>query len=212
MLLKYILGGEVMLGQNKRVQVTVEIAILSALGIGLDYLFGVLTGSLYPNGGSISLAMVPIMLISYRRGIGAGLVTGGLVGTLQLIFGGHILQFFQMILDYPVPYLLVGFSGIFVSLNRKKDVKNIALGAVVGGLLRYFSHFLAGATFWRSYAPTEFWGIKGFNPVTYSIFYNGLYMIPSIIFCVIVLVLLLKTTPQLFLDEEILDHTEMNWK
>jgi thiamine transporter len=188
--------------QNKRVLVLAEIAVLTALGIGLDYLANITQGSIFPYGGSISIAMVPIMVISFRRGVVAGVTTGLLVGMIQLIYGGHILQFFQMILDYPIPYAVVGFAGVFAATSKKLNQYTIIIGGIFAGLLRYFSHFLAGVTFWRAYVPTEpFLGLEGFNSFTWSIFYNGLYMIPSIIISVALVLALFRYANHLFVTE-----------
>jgi len=53
--------------ENNKVLVMAEIAILTALAVGLDFLAGIFFS--LPNGGSVSIAMVPIMLISFRRGV-----------------------------------------------------------------------------------------------------------------------------------------------
>jgi thiamine transporter len=120
---------------------------------------------------------------------------------IQLIYGGHIVNFFSMILDYPIPYMLVGFAGVFVK-DHKITRKVLVLGGVFAGLLRYLSHFLAGVTFWRAYVPTEaFMGIKGFNAFTWSVFYNALYMVPSIFLSVQVLLGLYKYASHLLEDE-----------
>lgn len=191
-----------MYGKKNQVVVITEIALMTALGIVLDVIFGLFQDRLFPYGGSISVAMVPIMVISFRRGIGPGLLTGLLVGLLQLMFGGHILEFFQYILDYPIPFMVVGLAGIFSRGNKHLTPKTVVFGGVLAGLLRYFSHFLAGVTFWRAYVPKEaFLGIKGFNAFSWSLFYNGLYMIPSIILSVALVLLLVQTAPQLFKTE-----------
>lgn len=192
---------------SKQVVVMTEIAILTALGLVFDFLFGLIANTFYPAllpyGGNIGLTMVPIMLISYRRGIGPGLLTGFLVGVIQLIYGGHFLEFFQYILDYPIPFTVLGFAGVFSRGNKNLNRVTITLGATLAGLLRYFSHFLAGVTFWKAYVPEEaFLGIKGFTPFTWSLFYNGLYMIPSIILTVIVLLIMYQTAPNLFNTED----------
>ncbi len=189
---------------NQETLVIAEISILAALALALDYLAQITTGTIYPYGGSISIAMVPIMVISFRRGIIAGVTTGLIVGTIQIIWGGHFLQFFQYILDYPVPYAVVGFAGILTTFHKKLSSFQLIMGAIIAGLLRYFSHYLAGVIFWSAYVPEEFkiFGktLKGFNPHTWSIFYNGLYMIPTIIVSTIVLVALFKYAKQLFAE------------
>lgn len=189
---------------NRTVLIIVEIAILSSLSLVLDYLANFTTGSLFVSGGSISIAMVPIMLIGFRRGIIAGIASGFIVGAIQVIYGGHILEFFQYVFDYPLAYTVVGLAGVFIYLNKKKiSGPTIILGSIFAGLLRYLSHILAGIIFWSENVPTEFMFLNnrmtGFNAYTWSIFYNGLYMIPSIIVSSIVLYFLFKYAKQLFI-------------
>lgn len=189
---------------NRTVLIIVEIAVLSSLSLVLDYLANFTTGSLFVSGGSISIAMVPIMLIGFRRGIIAGIASGFIVGVIQVIYGGHILEFFQYIFDYPLAYTVVGLAGVFIYLNKKKiNGPTIVLGSIFAGLLRYLSHILAGIIFWSEYVPAEFMFLNnrmtGFNAYTWSIFYNGLYMIPSIIVSSIVLYFLFKYAKQLFI-------------
>jgi len=192
---------------NRTVLIIAEISILAAFALTLDYLAQISTGSLYIYGGSISIAMVPIMVISFRRGIIAGLSCGLIVGTIQVIWGGHILQFFQYILDYPVPYMVVGFAGIFTYLNKRKiNYVSLIMGALLAGFLRYFSHFLAGIIFWSAYVPDEFSigksTLTGFNAFTWSVFYNGLYMIPTILLTVSVLIALYRYGKNIFFVEK----------
>ena len=189
---------------NRTVLIIVEIAVLSSLSLVLDYLANFTTGSLFVSGGSISIAMVPIMLIGFRRGIIAGIASGFIVGVIQVIYGGHILEFFQYVFDYPLAYTVVGLAGVFIYLNKKKiNGPTIVLGSIFAGLLRYLSHILAGIIFWSEYVPAEFMFLNnrmtGFNAYTWSIFYNGLYMIPSIIVSSIVLYFLFKYAKQLFI-------------
>lgn len=191
------------MNSKRTVLIMTEISILAALALALDYIAGVTTGSLFIYGGSISIAMVPIMVISFRRGILAGLTAGLIVGTIQVIWGGHILQFFQYIFDYPVAYMVVGSASLFTYLfKRKITYPTIILGSIFAGLARLLSHFLAGVIFWSEYVPSEFkfgkYILTGFNPYTWSIFYNSLYMIPTIIVSVIVIVVLYTYAKDLF--------------
>ncbi len=194
--------------KNRTVLVIAEISILAAFSLALDYIAGLTTGSIYPNGGSISIAMVPIMVISFRRGILAGLTTGLIVGIIQVMWNGHVLQFFQFILDYPVPYTVVGLASLFSYFNKRKITSTtLILGAIFAGFMRYLSHYLAGVIFWGEYALEEFnlFGevqLTGFNIYTWSVFYNGLYMIPTIIVSVVVLFVLFKYSKQLFVVEK----------
>jgi thiamine transporter len=99
-----------------------------------------------------------------------------------------------LIIDYLVAYTLLGFGGAF-----RKSIKNkplaLALGVVLALSLRYIAHIISGYIFYGAWAEWFFsqdnfyaigeWILAKFSgkglALIYSIFYNGLYMIPEII-------------------------------
>lgn len=179
---------------NKRLLMLVEIAIFAAIGIILDQL----TFTLWAQGGSISLVMVPIILMSIRRGLSAGLATGLLIGVLQMMFGAYILHWAQALLDYGIAFTVVGLGGIVrqplltaaARADKTKIAVFIVIGTVLGGFLRYVAHTLAGVIFFAEYAGDQ-------NVWAYSIIYNGTYMLPATILTAIVAVLLFTSAPKL---------------
>ena len=64
-----------------------------------------------PQGGSISLTMVPLFVVSFRRGGVAGVISGCVYGAVSLIFAGAIYHPMSIVLDYILAYGLVGISG-----------------------------------------------------------------------------------------------------
>ena len=202
-------------GDNMKAKMTLriiaEITIMSALAFTLDYVQGIITGGLFPNGGSIGIAMLPILFIAYRRGIIAGVVTGLLVSVLQMIPGDLSLIpveslpliICQVMLDYVIAYPLVGVAGAFArkyknASNNKLKITFLILGTLVGGLLKLLVHHLAGAIFWREYLPIDFLG----GPDVYSLLYNSSYMIPNIIINGALLVLMALKAPMLLKPED----------
>lgn len=190
--------------KNKRtVLVIAEIAILSALSLVLDYLAKITTGFLFPFGGSIGIQMIPVVLISYRRGVLSGVATGLIIGLIQFAYGGWYINFFQFLLDYPIPYTVVGLAGLALYLNKKKlNLFTVVLGTVFGGLLKYLSQYLSGVIFWKQMTDYEVFGYEfadnAFNYNTWSLFYNATYSIPSIILSAIVLAIIYVYAKQLF--------------
>ncbi|MGB8000646.1 MAG: energy-coupled thiamine transporter ThiT [Anaerobacillus sp.] len=176
---------------NTRLLLLVEIALMAAVGVILD----LLSLRLWPNGGSVSLAMVPIFLIAYRRGFGAGLTTGLLVGILQpLIVPPFYVHPIQFLLDYPVAFLLVGTAGIFsvaVDAPKRKRMTMIAVGCVVGSMLRLASHFISGVIWFGDMAP------EGTPVALYSFLYNASYLLPTAVVSIIVLILLSLNAPKM---------------
>ncbi|WP_226671512.1 energy-coupled thiamine transporter ThiT [Metabacillus litoralis] len=183
---------------NKRLLFFIEVAMLSALAYLLDLLSGLFLK--LPQGGSVSLGMIPIFIIAYRWGVKGGLLTGLLLGFLQAVLSNaYIIHPVQGFLDYYLAFTVVGFSGIFfktIQNNLGQNQKNVSivyitLGVLLGSILRLIIHVIAGVTFFASYTP------EGTPVVTYSIIYNSTYMIPTMIVSAIVVSILLLTSPRL---------------
>ncbi|WP_316252542.1 energy-coupled thiamine transporter ThiT [Bacillus aquiflavi] len=177
----------------------VEIAVFTALAYLLDLLSGFIFSRIWPQGGSVSIAMVPIFLMAFRWGIKGGMLTGLLLGLLQVVLGwSHIYTPVQGFIDYFVAFTVVGAAGIFASqvknaLNNQKRVKWIVfvtMGTFIGSALRFLAHFFTGIVFFGAYAP------KGQPVALYSLIYNGTYMLPSFILSAIIVILIISTAPK----------------
>jgi thiamine transporter len=179
----------------------VEIAIFGALAYLLDLLAGLLSLKIWAQGGSISIAMVPVFIMAFRWGLKGGLLTGFMLGLLQLIIGPIWgVHFVQVFLDYIVAFVALGFAGVFAKQvvssvkenNFKRLVYFVTLASLVGCLLRFLSHYFAGIIFFRSLAP------EGQPIEIYSLLYNGSFMLPSFILATIVTLLLIRAVPRIF--------------
>lgn len=187
-------------------KVIAEVAILSALAFALDCLQGGYSRGLFENGGSIGIAMVPILVICYRHGFLPGLLSGFIVSFLQFLGGIYAIadtwynMLLQVSLDYILAYPLVSFAGLFANKfksapSNKERLNYLVLGTTVGGLLKLLSHYLAGIIFWASSCPENFPG----GPKFYSFVYNGAYCIPNIILACILLGIFLYKAPHLYI-------------
>ena len=130
-----------------------------------------------PQGGSITAAsMLPLMLFSYVYGMGPGCLVGALYGVLQFIIEPYFLSLPQMLLDYPIAFGMMGLAGLF----SKMDNENLGLtvGVVLASVGRFVAAVLSGVIFFAEYAGDQ-------NPWVYSIVYNGSYMLPECIICVV---------------------------
>ncbi|MDN3450835.1 energy-coupled thiamine transporter ThiT [Planococcus sp. APC 3906] len=182
--------------RNLRVILMVEIAIFGALGFVLDFI-----AFKMPQGGSVSLVMIPIVLMAFRRGVLAGVLTGVLVGLLQIVTGtvsvtplsfGYVVL--QVILDYLAAYGVVGLAGIMRGkyLNAKRPaqmVSAIVAGVLIGSLLRYLMHVVTGILFFGMFAEG--------NVLVYSAVYNATYMIPVFLLAAFVCSALFAAAPKL---------------
>lgn len=167
-----------------------------------------------PWGGSVTLfSMLPMIVVAYMYGTRWGLLSAFAYSLLQMLLGATTSQAFaglegmsivyMAVLDYIVAFTVLGLGGIF--RNRiKNHYAAIILGITVAVLLRYAAHWASGAILWGGYAewfftdPEAFAGIaSGFSDsvmqnlsgtslaMTYSVIYNGCYMIPELIITIL---------------------------
>ena len=181
-----------------------EIAIFAAIGFILDEIQGAIAFS-FPSGGSIGFAMIAVLILAYRRGFLPAIFAGLIMGLLDIATKAYIIHPAQLFLDYILPYALVGFAGLFKPLFDKSDNKRIKimwllLGALMGGILKFFSHFFAGIFFWNNAADFA-WGLNYMSPALYSFVYNIAFIGPSIILCGALLVVLFIRAPKAIMTE-----------
>ncbi|MEI3614952.1 energy-coupled thiamine transporter ThiT [Pseudogracilibacillus sp. SO30301A] len=179
----------------------IEVAILTALALLLD-IIPFLKFKLWPAGGSISLAMIPVFILAFRWGIKGGILSGFLWGILQIAVGdAYILNFWQGLIEYGLAFTVLGFAGIFAKSvqqavkqqNKKELFKFIIAGILVGGSLRFLAHFFAGFIFFADSVP------EGQPAWLYSFIYNCSYMIPAMIICIIIIYYLFNKQPRMLL-------------
>lgn len=136
------------------------------------------------NGGSINFAMLPLLILAYRRGVIWAVPAGCAFGLIKCLIGGAIgWGLPSVLLDYVLAYGAVGLAGIF---KGKKWA--VEIGSFVGCFARYVITVLSGVLVWTITAPTEvsFFGVIA-SPLLYSILYNVIYMLPSSIGCIILM-------------------------
>lgn len=134
-----------------------------------------------PQGGSITLETLPILFMAYWSGWRLGVLTGFLDGILQLVFGAFIFHPIQVVLDYPLPFALLGLAGLLPG--------QIRLGILLVSLLRWCSHFVSGYVFFAEYAP------EGTPVWMYAALYNASFVFPEAFIGMILVPLLLRRLP-----------------
>lgn len=181
---------------------------LSAIFIALGTILSLIQPFSLPQGGGITLlSMLPVIILSYRYGIGWGLISSLTFAVLQMLTGFKTVAGFfvgeekmalglalaSCILDYIVAYGVLCLGGIFRKGND--PAASLCLGSIVAVSARYLVHILSGAIIFGSWAEwffTDAMGgefgaevlanYSGFGlSLFYSVIYNGLYMLPEII-------------------------------
>ncbi len=142
----------------------IGVAIALAAVLGQVRLF------VMPQGGSVSLELLPIIFIAVRRGVVPAAVTGLLYGLLQLgLPGAFVYHPAQAALDYPLAFMSLCAAG-FVYV---RGLKSLALAVLLALGARFVFHFLSGLIFFAAYAPD--WEA----PWLYAATYNLLYLVPE---------------------------------
>ena len=166
--------------------------------------------------------MLPIVLISYRHGVKWGLLSGVVYAALEMVIGAKtVAAAFQpdyfgtgvlianallmCLLDYVLAFTILGIGGCFRNKIQNPGL-SLCLGSIVALGCRYLCHILSGYILFGSYAEWFFtqegfpaWGanlVASLNPqllaLAYSVVYNGMYMIPEIVFTAVAALLLSK--------------------
>ena len=184
-------------------RIWVEGTVVAAMAMALSFL-----PIEFANSGlDLSLGMVPLVLYSFRRGLLPGVAAGFVWGMLNIILGTAMKNFLsvpQIIFEYPFAFAFGGMGGVFArkiqlyfQANRLKSaIRTIILGSVVAVFARWFWHFWAGVLVWGMYAP------EGMSPYLYSFVLNGTSTVVNCLFVSLVLGLLGKVAPPLFVAKK----------
>ena len=161
------------------VQALAEIGVAIALAAVL----GQVRIFVMPQGGSVSLELLPILFIAVRHGVVPAATAGLLYGLLQLgLPGAFVYHPAQAALDYPLAFMSLAVAG-FVDV---RGWRSLALAVALALLARFACHFLSGLIFFAAHAPE--WEA----PWLYAATYNLLYLVPEGILTALLLWPLLK--------------------
>lgn len=181
---------------RQSVRMLCEGAIMIALALVLNQL------RLFrlPNGGSITLEMLPIFFYAIRWGFGPGVLAGFAFGLLQMFIDGAVALGWQsLLLDYLIAFPPLGLAGLF---RGKKW--GIFVGTAVGSFVRFIVHFISGITIYAIAAPTELFNMTFTSPWMYSLAYNGSYMAIDMALCMVLFGLLYKPLKKYFMGYDLL--------
>ncbi|MDO5378707.1 MAG: energy-coupled thiamine transporter ThiT [Clostridia bacterium] len=177
-----ILAGLVILGvvffvitRDKR-RWTTRMLANAALCIALAFVLSYIKLYEMPQGGSVTLAsMLPIFMFAYAYGVAPGMIVGFAYGLLQFVQGGWFVHPVQFLLDYPLCFAMLGLAGV---ARKLPDRWGIIPAILLGTFFRFVCAFLTGVFFWGDGAGEQ-------NVFVYSAVYNGTYLIPEAVICIV---------------------------
>lgn len=160
-------------------------AIYVALALALDYFKEMLPFLNMPQGGSINIALIPIVLSSFHLGPVKGVAVAGLWWLISSLMGlnDSILNVVQYLLDYIVPSFIIGLAGIFY---KKHTLLEIEIGIFLTMLIRTLSILISGVYFWPDGVAAGSWAawVASFG-------YNLPYSIATCVMLMIVIPLIM---------------------
>lgn len=177
-----ILAGLVILGvvffvmTRDKKRWTTRMLANAALCIALAFVLSYIKLYEMPQGGSVTLAsMLPIFMFAYAYGVAPGMIVGFAYGLLQFVQGGWFVHPMQFLLDYPLCFSMLGLAGV---ARKLPDRWGIIPAILLGTFFRFLCAFLTGVFFWGDGAGEQ-------NVFVYSAVYNGTYLIPEAVICIV---------------------------
>lgn len=178
-----------------RLRALCEGAIFIALAQVLSYL------KLYelPQGGSITIEMLPIFLYCARWGFGPGMLASFAYSILQALLSSTYAWTWQSLIgDYLLAFTALGLAGSCAKLKG-----GFFYGTVVGSVARFLVHYVVGATVWAEYMPETFFGLTMTTPWFYSALYNASFMLIDMVLVLVIGALLWKPLRKYITGEDL---------
>ncbi len=200
---------------NPRTKRLTESAMLLAIAIVLELVAKLIIPEMPFGGQITLVSMLPVVLISYRHGMKWGFVAAFAYALLEMALGAKTVSaaflpgyfgdgamiwnaLLMCLLDYLLAFTVLGLGGIFRDRIQNRGAA-LVCGSVVALSARYLCHILSGYILFSGYAEWYFtqegfpaWGaqlVESLNPtvlgIVYSVVYNGVFMIPEIVFTAI---------------------------
>ena len=157
------------------VQDIVLIALYVAIFMVLDSFVNTLNFFQMPNGGSLGISSLALLMASYHLGWKKGLIVSILSVFAQFITGPmYTPSILGFVLDYLFAYGVYGLASLF------PNYKYFFSGVMITNLIRLAFHTVSGVVIWE----TPWWG---------SFTYNAPYMIATMVMGLILIPLLYRS-------------------
>lgn len=162
---------------RKQVKWSAKMLAHASMALALSFVLSYIKIFSMRDGGSVTPgSMLPVMLFSATYGTAPGLLTGFVYALLQLIQKNSAVGFYGYLLDYFLAFSALGLAGLAKHLPKQWGLYAAMLIAM---LVRFISHALSSIVVYHT-------------TLAGSLAYNTPYMLPEIVFCMILGVLLGK--------------------
>ena len=151
----------------------VFMALYAALFIVLDITVNTLGLLQMPDGGSLGVSVIPLLMASYHLGWTKGMIVSVLSILLQYVTGPmYTPDLTGFLLDYFIAFSVYGLASVFPNFGWFYS------GVLITNLVRLASSTLSGILVWDT-APLA------------SLGYNATYMVPTTLLCLVLIPLIM---------------------
>ena len=173
--------------KNNKVKTIVFMSLYVALAIVLDYIKEFIPFLNMAAGGSINIALIPVVVASFHLGYSKGVLTGLLWWLLSFVLGlnRYFISVPQYVLDYIIPSGIAGICSLFY---KKKKITEAEIGITLMMIIRMISVIISGAIYWPgdlAAGSTAAW--------IYSLSYNLPYSLLTLIMLLLLVPIILKS-------------------
>jgi len=149
----------------------------ASVAVALSVLLGNIRLVELPNGGSIALAVVPLLALALARGARAALLAGCCAGAAHALSGGTIIHPAQLGLDYFVSYAALALAGVGGPATVAASRRQLAPRILLAMSAHLAAMVVSGMVF---FAP-----VAGDAAVAYSLAYNAATVVPEALLAIL---------------------------
>lgn len=174
-----VLSATYLTSKGKKTTLQTKQIVFCGVGLALAIVTSYIQVYSFPFGGSVTLmSMLFICFIGFLYGPKTSIPVAIAYGILQLILKPYIYHPIQVIFDYPLAFGALGLSGFFY-----KSKYGLIKGYILGVIGRWIFASVSGYVFFAEYA----W--DGWNPIAYTLAYNGAYIFTEALVTLLLLLL-----------------------
>lgn len=164
---------------NKNSYAIVETAVLTAIAVILEVLATVIPILQMPQGGRISLVLLPVIIVTLRRGFVYGSISGFITGIVVFMLDGFFIHWGSIIFDYILAFSLVGVVAVLKKDVFENNLIKFILAITITSVIRYLMHSFSGVIFFSDFTDSNSWY---YSFILYNLPYNlGSYILMLVI-------------------------------
>ncbi len=164
---------------NKKTYQIVETSILIAIGVIFEVFATFIPIFQMPQGGRVSIVLLPVIIISLRRGFFYGFISGVITGFFVFMFDGFFIHWGSIVFDYFLAFSLISIVALLKKDALESNIFKFILSITIASIIRYLMHSFSGVIFFGDFTDKDVWF---YSFIVYNLPYNlGSYILMLIV-------------------------------